>query len=59
MYKSFSRNFQFGLLFRKIQLWDLRKNYSSLKTNPIPKQTIPYAGKNVRNHGNYNSLVKI
>lgn len=35
-------------LFRSIRVWDLRKNYTSYKGDPIPKIIIPYAGLSSR-----------
>lgn len=38
-----------------IKVWDLRKNYSAYKREPLPKHSIPYCGSSTRN--GYTNLI--
>lgn len=38
-----------------IKVWDLRKNYSTYKKDPLPKHSIPYCGSSTRN--GYTNLI--
>lgn len=35
--------------YRLIKVWDLRKNYSAYKREPLPCHTLPYAGRTSQN----------
>ena len=35
-----------------IKMWDVRKNYSCFKSEPLAYHTIPYPEKAARKHGN-------
>ncbi|XP_053565334.1 denticleless protein homolog [Bombina bombina] len=39
-----------------VKMWDLRKNYTSYRQDPVPAKTFPYAGNSTRKLG-YSSLV--
>ncbi|XP_074658641.1 denticleless protein homolog [Tubulanus polymorphus] len=40
-----------GAVDGAVKMWDLRKNYSIAKKEPIPKFTFQYSGTSVRKHG--------
>lgn len=40
-----------------VKMWDLRKNYSAHRQEPIPLQTFPYPGSSLRTRLGYSGLV--
>ncbi|MED6270698.1 hypothetical protein CHARACLAT_013042 [Characodon lateralis] len=40
-----------------IKMWDLRKNYTAYRHDPVPMQTYPYAGSSTRMRLGYSGLV--
>ena len=36
---------------RSVKVWDMRKNYSCLKTEAVAKHVFPYPGASIRSHG--------
>ncbi|XP_031562015.1 denticleless protein homolog B-like [Actinia tenebrosa] len=45
-----------GAMDGNIKIWDLRKNYSNLRCDPMPCHVFPYPGNEPRKHG-FSSLV--
>uniref|UniRef100_A0A3Q2R1K0 Denticleless E3 ubiquitin protein ligase homolog (Drosophila) n=1 Tax=Fundulus heteroclitus TaxID=8078 RepID=A0A3Q2R1K0_FUNHE len=40
-----------------VKMWDLRKNYTAYRHDPVPMQTYPYAGSSTRMRLGYSGLV--
>ena len=40
-----------GAVDGNIKVWDLRKNYSTIRAEPLPYHAFPYPGSGTRKHG--------
>lgn len=40
-----------GAMDGQIKIWDLRKNYTNMKQDPLPFHVFPNPGQGIRKHG--------
>lgn len=48
-----------GAVDGNIKVWDLRKNYSTIRTEPLPYHVFPYSGSGTRKHGKNTELLVV